>query len=476
MKIKPPEVNQIYVNSLTPAPVPFIEEDAKEVFWPREAFDSVLPSPGFITDYVLATRGVETPTKFALWSAVFILSTALYRDAWLDWGPLGELFPNFYIILVAPPRICAKTSALSFGLKVLDSFPRYYQSDEERIEKNVTVVKHATPEALVDGIKSKKINIVIPGTNGTEDQEYTVVTDSKAGVVATELTTFLGKQKYNTGLIEQLTNLYDCLDHDSFDTISRGQVELKNIYLSIIGATTPDGINYSIPTEAVGGGFLSRLIIASEARRVRSYPYPRAVEGGPTRDDLSRRLAWIARNAKGAYYLSKEADAFYRRWYHTFGMRLAEQQEGRKAHLMQRMDNYIMKLSLILRVQRYEPGNEITLEDFQQAIEIVEATTGDSHELLSDVGVDFSTKAYNVVTKFLKKQSKKSTTRRKLLTNLSPRGIHKDTLDRTLRQLHEEGRLSIFLHGREQDQPSVQGSEIYYFIDEDKLNGKKKNQ
>jgi len=94
-------------------PKAFSETDFKK-FWKTEDFDEFLPEPGFMTDFVMALRGVESPTIFAFWAAAFVMSTVLKRDAFLQWYP-ENIFPNLYIMLVAPPRVCAKSTSLSFG-------------------------------------------------------------------------------------------------------------------------------------------------------------------------------------------------------------------------------------------------------------------------------------------------------------------------------------------------------------------------
>src|SRR6056297_1303363 len=108
--LKPGNDFHVYKYSPTSPPIPYSEKDVTKV-WQDEEWDANLPQPGFLTDLVLTTRGIETPTKFAIWSGIFAISTILKRDAYLNWG-FKPLYPNMYIILVAPPRMCAKSTVI----------------------------------------------------------------------------------------------------------------------------------------------------------------------------------------------------------------------------------------------------------------------------------------------------------------------------------------------------------------------------
>lgn len=434
-------------------PIPFDESQIKDKFWSEEPFDKYLPGKGFLTDFVLATRGIETPTHFCFWSAVWTLSSALKRDAFFKWFP-DPLYPNFFIILVAPPRICAKSTAVKqFGERILIDFSKRYQDPMIKFIKEVNLIRKATPEALEEALKPIGERIF-----EHQGKKVKVYKGSQAAVVVSELANFLGKQKYNEGLINRLISLYDCEDNDSIRTIKRKEIKLKNIYFTLIGATTISGINESIPEAAMGGGFISRVILVHSAKPTRSYPEPKGVIGGPSRKELTKRLAWIANNAQGEYYFSKEAKKYYDKFYIKNRNSLVKGDDI-SIDLKSRYDIHIRKLALILKAQRYEEGNEISLEILKEAEMILEQTYAGAAGITRDVGATLQTKTTARVKEIIFKRGK--ITRRQLLQRLSPSGVSADMLLKVVEHVYQEGLIKITLRSKTRKFPSTMGEELY---------------
>ena len=435
-------------------PVAFDENDVHK-FWKDEPFDKHLPGRGFLTDFVLATRGIETPTLLSFWSGVWTMSSALKRDAYFRWYP-DPLYPNFYIVLVAPPRICAKSTAVrQFGEKVIDTFPKFYDDPKMEWMKTVNLLRtKVTPEALELAMVPQTIQMKVNG------ETFLATRDSEVSVVISELATFLGKQKYNTGLINNLVDLYDCKDVDSKDTVGRGHVEFKNIFFTLIGATTITGINESIPSEAMGGGFLSRLILVHSPKPTRSYPEPLEVVGGPTRKDLAKRLAWIANNAQGEYYFSDEAKRYFNKLYATHRKVLVQATDS-ESDQKSRYDIHLRKLALILKAQRYEDGKEISLEILKEAEDILDFTYEAAKGITAEVGASFYNSSYLKVKNVIKEREK--ITRRQLLQRFSGAGINAELMTKILIHLYQEGVITITLKGKNMKTVSANGEEVYRF-------------
>jgi len=56
------------------------------------------------------------------WTGVSTLAGALRRKVWVDMGYF-KWFPNFYIILVAPPGIVSKSTTAGIGMSLLRQVP-----------------------------------------------------------------------------------------------------------------------------------------------------------------------------------------------------------------------------------------------------------------------------------------------------------------------------------------------------------------
>ncbi len=433
-------------------PEPYKDTDF-EKFWQGEDFDRYLPSPGFITDFILTLRGVENPTIFGVWSSIFLLSSLVKREAWLEWFP-EPIYPNFYILLVAPPRACAKSTGISYATMLLQGYPLLLPMHLKYLKIPNIVSTRATPESLSDAMVAQEYKYV------DNNEIKTLHRGSEIAIVASEASTFLGKQKYNVGLIDKLTHLYDCRSHDQDRTRKTGLMLFENTYVTFIGATTPEGVRQTIPEEAFEGGFMSRLIVVWQAKSTRSYPEPRPV--GPSRTDLETRLAWIAENAQGKYALSPEAKKTHDEWYEGFH-RSIEAKEGSERHkaMFYRFDIHLLKLALLLRIQRYQKGNVIELQDYLEAKTLLDATIGLAHSPVEDVGSSPYGKFYNRIKKLVSEGPKP---RMALLQAMSPYECTASDVTNIINNLAEEGQVEIILNGKRETSASKNGKEVYSWV------------
>lgn len=442
------------MTKLTELPKPIAFDDQKvDRFWLPEAWDDKIPPPGFISDFVLMTRGVETPTKLSIWTAIWVLSSALKREVWLEWYP-SPLYPNFYVILVGPPKIVAKSTAAKFGEKVLSHFHEYIPDPLLQIVKEVNLLRSkATPESLSIALAPKKVPVI----NGSEVSQ--IDRGSQLTMVVSELSTFLGKQKYQGGLIDRLTDLYDCKDEDDELTIGRGFNKFYNVYFTMLGATTRQHLEESIPEEAFGGGFMSRTVLAYQETSTRDYATPKAVKGGPTIEDMRKRLAWIGQTCQGQYRLSEEAMRYYESWYHDFKKALAKEVDDPKSAMKHRYDLHLLKLSLILRAQEYEPGNIIELRHLVNAQELLDATYNGSKASVQNIGISKDLATVNKIRDVMRKFQRR--TRRQLMTYVSGSGINAQMVTDSVTYLQQLGNLEIRRDGQIVDFPSTNGNEVY---------------
>lgn len=432
-------------------PTPFDDSRLTDKFWTPEPWDSNIPSPGFISDFVLAFRGIEACTKYQVWAVLHAISALLKRDTWLEWGPLGRFYLNLYVFLVGPPST-KKSSVVLRAEEILEAVPKHLYDEIEVIRKTPNLLhSKATPEALMKFLapskRRKNGQDIDLGSNGT--------------IAASELATFLGKQQYNTGLIEILTNLYDCKPSDDVMTLSRGKEVLRDIYVTFIGCSTPSGLSESIPEQAFGDGFLSRVILVYQEHRTRKFPVPRPVTGGPTPTELAQRLAWIAHNAQGPYLLSQETINAYINWYDTFWEAEVSNPDINQRG-MSRYDIHLLKLATLIRIQRYEPGNVVELQDFDDAQRLLKATVREGFKATKEVGTTKEDRITQQVMDYIRRKGE--TTRRTLLTRNSGRGFKSDLVSAAVRELYQRGEVVILKNGNQQTYPTTSGDEIYKWI------------
>lgn len=439
---------------LESAPKTFDPEAVENKFWTEEEWDQYVPETGWLSDFVLANRGIETPTSFCLWTGISTISNALKRDAWLRWVPRG-LYPNFYVLMVGPPKT-GKTTIALYSDDLLRRMIDYLPTERMKIAKRVNMFRsRITPEAIV--------RVLEPKEEPYQEENGKVgmfKRGSEAAFLVSELASFLGRQNYNEGLVSKLTDLYDCKDYDDDTTVTRGYRAFEDIYVTMLAGTTRTSLEESVPEQAFGEGFMSRVILVYQMERTRAHPEPRWVRGGPTPEDLAQRLAWMASHAEGEYYLSEPARDAYYQWYMRFHRTLTREKDHRHASLKDRYDIHLLKLAMIFKIQRYDEGNEIALEDFNQAVKLMDATYQWADRAVENVGSGFYTRIYNRIRTVL--WSRKKITRKALLQLCSPYGTTADLLTKILEHLYQEELLGIRLDGTERRVVTSNGRELYY--------------
>lgn len=451
--IKPSNYNQ-----LNP-PIAFNQE-AFECYYQPEPWDKNLPQSGFVTDFVLYTRGMAAPTAFSTMVGLFITSSILKRSCWLEWIDGDPLYPNFFSILIGPPGLFKKSAIISRGKKVLIGAYDYIQNILINEEKRTRIFGgKISPEAITELMKPTTRRVIMP-----DKRILSIDKGSELIVMNGELATMLGRQQYNTGLIERLTAFYDSEDvHDDM-TIGRGDNQLRNIFFNLIGGATPSSFEESLPVGASGGGFLSRTIVTMVDKPSRIIAKPFQIPG-VTSEELQKRLAWIAENSRGEYRLSEEAEKLYREWYKWFiescyNMSL---ENSKELEVKSRFDVIILKTALILRAQRYEKGNLISAKDFLDAKRIIYGASTMTGDLLEGVTTPESMKTRLKVRQLIRQEG--SIARRQLLSRVSHTATAAE-VNKSLETLAQAGFIEIEREGVLTQIPSTWQKEIYRWIGE----------
>ena len=453
-------------------PLPYNESalTKKERFWEagkhayRDAWDANLPSnPGFISDFVGHLRGYETPTAFCIWTAVFFISSVIKREAWISWAD-EKLYANFYVIFVGPPGVVKKGTTISHGFKAFQKCYENLTSPAIRVLKgnimerngdgshtyNFRMIKNkATPEALVKKMDVRKAKSVELGTSKRKPT-------SEVCIVVPELATLLGKKDYASTTTELLIDLYDTQDDWYNETIGRGSEHLRYLCTNFLGATTPKGLQQSVPTVATEDGFISRCIMVFQRRSARRFSMP--IKNGLGIEELSKRLAWIAENTLGEHTLAADAQEEYDAWYNTWKDELEEEID--QPYACSRFDIQVLKLALILKASRYETKKIISKQDILDAILIMKRTAATYPSLFNDVkGGDFWVKLEKV-EKYLKHKGKAS--RREILNSSR---INSQDLDGIMTHLLQASTIEVLRpNGKEADYMKRTGDEIYKYV------------
>lgn len=398
----------------------------------KDPFEEFLPrQEGFLTDFVAGLFNSESPVIYTFWAGVWAVSLAVKREAWVRWFEDDPLFSNFYIILSGPPSN-KKGKAIGRAVRVfqrgIGPIGRYGKGSERPpyagylTEPWAIVTKTHVP-IVMDSSTSRPLKEALnykerkaygheygmafplffsdgsPWLSDTgEPIEYTKT--SELGIVAEELSTFLGRQSYNEGLVQLLLAIY-ATDMEKEDrTAMYGVIRMRELFTSLLAGTTPKSFQDAVAATAKGDGFLSRTIIAHSPNRTQRFFPPPQWEFLPGLEDLAKRLAYVAESAVGEYTLTPAAEKLAKAWYEDMAERIRKRPD--REFFLSRADVNMLKLSLILRVSRYQDlfDNVIEEEDVMDSIRIMEATLSSSPGIWSALPIHPKTvsRVYEIIS------------------------------------------------------------------------------
>lgn len=331
----------------------------------------------WLDSYVEYTDNSEPPILFKKWCAISTIAAALQRKCWLDWN--AKTFPNMYIVLVGPPAT-RKGTAMNPAEDMLRTL-------DIKMSASAT-----TKEALIKALKETEC--ITNLKNGD------ISLHSSLTIFSKELTVFLGQSNY--GLLSQLTDWFDCADNWSYHTKSEGVAEIKGIFANLIGATTPDLIRTSLPMDAIGGGFTSRIIFVYEEKKGKVVPFPTpTLEEMKLRELLLRDLEAI-HNLNGPF---KTTPAFLNMWGNYY---IGVQDERLfPVNVEQHFGGYIerrgihaLKLSMILNAAR---GDSMLIDDcdLSNALNLLAATERKMPRVFAGIGKGRDAEVYAKMVRYL---------------------------------------------------------------------------
>jgi len=287
----------------------------------------------WITNYLEYVEDTEPDIRHHEWTALSILSMVLQRKVWVEKAS-QTWYPNLYVLLVGHAG-SRKGTAMEYGGKLLR---------KSGVELHLASTKGSTSD-LIFTLKSSTDAFLIHG------KQYI---HSSLGVFATEFVNFILKEKGNE-IINVLNELFDCLPMFEYGTRSYSKEKAENVFLSLIGATTPEHFKNSLPLEAIGGGFLSRLIMIYGERKKKD-------ANAKLNEGLEPGLIEDLRDIhqlKGPFVIHESFNERYDHWYEN-----EETPSDLKLHFFstytERRQVHLAKISLICCASE---GSEMVIRD-----------------------------------------------------------------------------------------------------------------
>lgn len=293
----------------------------------------------------------EAPRKMYFWVGVSALAGALRRKVWIDQAYF-RWYPNFYIILVAPPGVVSKSTTATLAMRLLRRVPGIkFGPDVATWQALVTAFAESTEMFLFNGDYHVMSAITI------ESSEFgNLVNPEDKEMIDLLVSLWDGKQ----GLFEKRTKM-------------SGDDKIENPWINLIACTTPSWIAGNFPEYMIGGGFTSRCVFVYAEEKYQYVAYPSLhVPKNLHRieDALVQDLEYISVNLAGEYKLDESAIAWGEAWYkHHYTNRPEGLADERFGGYIARKQTHIHKLAMILAAARHD-NLVLTADDLAVANEM----------------------------------------------------------------------------------------------------------
>jgi len=296
-----------------------------------EVNDSSAESAFEITDFFAsymdyAGVGVsEPPAIFHRWACCSLIGALLGRQANLPFGH-SSIFPNQYLMFMGAPG-SRKSTAINIGKKLLSAagYSRY-AADKVSKERFLMDMQQYDKNSLMDAAELEMLTLDEP---------------AEVYVVAEEFTDFVGNN--NMEFITMLTKLWDCPKEYINPKIHGASVAVSEPTVNIIGGNTVQGFALAFPAEALGNGFLSRLIFVHGETTGRKVTFP-AIPDKQLEARLVEHLKKIKSSIKGEFELCSTGKSICDRLYKEY----IDLDDVRFKHYGSRRFTHLLKLSMIL--------------------------------------------------------------------------------------------------------------------------------
>lgn len=283
----------------------------------------------FFNKYFAYVGETEAPAIYHRWTALSCLGALLGRQVWLPFGH-GTIYPNQYIMLMGSPGT-RKGTAMNIGAKLLRA-AGYSRFCPDRLSK----------ERFLMEMKPYNAEEILPDA----DLE-TLVIDAPAEVyvVAEEFTDFVGQGGME--FMTMLTKLWDNMPRYEHPKIHGKSIVVDKPTVSIFGGNTVQGLALAIPPEALGNGFMSRMIFVYSDPTSKKITFPPPIDAD-LRASLVEHIKEVRENLKGEMAYTPQARVLLDKIYKGF----IEIDDLRFKHYTTRRFTHLLKLSIIIAASK----------------------------------------------------------------------------------------------------------------------------
>lgn len=351
----------------------------------------------FLRTYLEYVEDTESPRVFHIWSALTTMGACLGRRAYFNFG-IGPVYANMYTLLVGPPGV-RKSVAVGIATRRLrhSTGVRFAPSDTSGQRQGLLA---AMENKAIEG--DAKLAAALEGSlEVTADELLAAVGSAKfqinpkdSHVVfadASEFTSFIGHN--NLDMITFLGKMWDGEPYDY--RLKNSQMTLNDPLLTILGGSTPTNIASALPVEAVGQGFMSRIILVYGREKYKRIPRPTKLSEA-LEQQIDQAYSTAFHEMDGEF---KETDGARKALDDLYDVPL-KIEDHRFVYYAERRHTHLIKLGMCMAAAR--GSMEINQDDVLEADIILRTTESFMPEALGEYGMSPLSRAKQHLVDFLR--------------------------------------------------------------------------
>jgi len=326
----------------------------------------------FLQAYHIYSSGNEAPAEFHQWGAFAALSACCGPRLWADFGGVGNIQPNLFILFVSPPGI-KKSTAKDFARDLIRA--------AATPTAPIPIAPASTSkEAFIEYLADPKSPCQMAYKWEDKLRKYT-----KCSIFSNEFVNLVQVGGDPLAWIQILTDIYDPQPNYDVSTISRGAKNIPFPYITLLGCMTPELTKSLINENALSGGFSRRVIYIYANKK--GPPVPRPVT---TPEQLEAKRILIEHcqrilTLQGRFEFSQEAIEAYDSWYHENYNESEKATSAAVVNFLQSKAILIIKVAMLCHLS-WSSDLIIEKDDLETAIALVSLAQRHIDTIFAGVG------------------------------------------------------------------------------------------
>lgn len=313
-------------------------------------------STGWLDKVLEYSKESESPTQYFYWAGLAALAGVVRNKVYLD-KFYYKLYPNLYILLIGK-------SGIRKGIPVALA---------KELVNSAKVTRVISGRASIQKIISELATAhSIPGG--------TPLLDSVGYFSSSEFASFIIQDQQALTI---LTDLYDGhYHHEGWLNMTKvsGNEKLKNICLTLFGASNEVHFKEAVPDNALGGGFIARTVIVYADKKNGVNSLTHRPKQSLDILELSEYIQQV-KKVEGQFTWSEDGRDLYDQWYGDFSSEANNDDTG----TLERIHDTVLKIAMLVSLSR-KLDLVLEKEDIAEALEQARRTVPGLKRLVMGAG------------------------------------------------------------------------------------------